>query len=109
MGAGIGAMHYTGMMAMQLNAIVRYDPILFSASIVVAVLLAILALQVRQVISKLDLDSPPRGQGRRRRADHGLRRDRHALHGDGLDLLLRRARATAHGGRSLGASRASPL
>jgi NO-binding membrane sensor protein with MHYT domain len=55
MGAGIGAMHYTGMMAMQLNALVRYDPTLFAASIVVAVLLAVLALQVRQVISKLNL------------------------------------------------------
>ena len=44
MGAGIGAMHYTGMSAMQLNALVRYDPTLFAASIVVAVLLAILAL-----------------------------------------------------------------
>ena len=38
---------------MQLNALVRYDPTLFAASIVVAVLLAVLALQVRQIISKL--------------------------------------------------------
>src|SRR5882672_10459931 len=45
MGAGIGAMHYTGMSAMQLNALVRYDPGLFAASIAVAMLLAILALQ----------------------------------------------------------------
>ena len=33
----------------------RYDPTLFAASIVVAVLLAILALQARQWISKLRL------------------------------------------------------
>jgi NO-binding membrane sensor protein with MHYT domain/nitrogen-specific signal transduction histidine kinase/ActR/RegA family two-component response regulator len=55
MGAGIGAMHYTGMSAMQLNALVRYDPVLFSASIAVAVLLAILALQAREWISRLRL------------------------------------------------------
>jgi NO-binding membrane sensor protein with MHYT domain len=46
-GAGIGAMHYTGMAAMQLNAQLRYDPLWFAASIVVAVLLAMLALWVR--------------------------------------------------------------
>jgi NO-binding membrane sensor protein with MHYT domain/nitrogen-specific signal transduction histidine kinase/CheY-like chemotaxis protein len=53
MGAGIGAMHYTGMAAMQLNALVRYDPLLFGASVVVAVALAILALQVRAWIGKM--------------------------------------------------------
>ena len=47
MGAGIGAMHYTGMSAMRLDALVRYDPTLFGASIVVAVVLAVLALQAR--------------------------------------------------------------
>jgi NO-binding membrane sensor protein with MHYT domain/nitrogen-specific signal transduction histidine kinase/CheY-like chemotaxis protein len=55
MGAGIGAMHYTGMAAMQLNALVRYDPSLFAASVFVAVLLAVLALQARQLISNLPL------------------------------------------------------
>jgi NO-binding membrane sensor protein with MHYT domain/nitrogen-specific signal transduction histidine kinase/CheY-like chemotaxis protein len=55
MGAGIGAMHYTGMSAMQLDALVRYDPTLFAASIVVAVLLAILALQAREWISRMHL------------------------------------------------------
>ncbi len=52
-GAGIGAMHYTGMSAIRLDALVRYDPTLFAASIVVAVLLAILALQVREWISRI--------------------------------------------------------
>ncbi len=52
MGAGIGAMHYTGMSALELNALVRYDPTLFAASIVVAVLLAILALQAWHWLSK---------------------------------------------------------
>ncbi len=55
MGAGIGAMHYTGMSAMELNALVRYDPVLFGASIVVAVVLAVLALQTRRWISKMRL------------------------------------------------------
>ena len=53
MGAGIGAMHYTGMAALEINALVRYDPWLFGASIAVAVLLAILALQSRRWVSKL--------------------------------------------------------
>ena len=55
MGAGIGAMHYTGMAGMELNALVRYDPTLFAASVVVAVLLSILGLQARQWVKKLRL------------------------------------------------------
>jgi len=46
-GAGIGAMHYTGMAAMQMSASLRYDPWMFALSIVVAVGLAVLALWVR--------------------------------------------------------------
>jgi PAS domain S-box-containing protein len=46
-GAGIGAMHYAGMAAMELDAQLRYDPLWFGASIVVAVLLAMLALWIR--------------------------------------------------------------
>ncbi|MDY0748630.1 MHYT domain-containing protein [Paucibacter sp. R3-3] len=46
-GAGIGAMHYTGMAAMEMSPLLRYDPLWFGASIVVAVLLAMLALWVR--------------------------------------------------------------
>jgi NO-binding membrane sensor protein with MHYT domain/nitrogen-specific signal transduction histidine kinase/CheY-like chemotaxis protein len=55
MGAGIGAMHYTGMSALELDALVRYDPTLFVASIVVAVALSILALQTREWLSRLSL------------------------------------------------------
>ena len=47
MGAGIGAMHYGGMEAMSVSALVRYDPTLFAMSIVAAVVLSVLALQVR--------------------------------------------------------------
>ncbi|RYF27553.1 MAG: diguanylate cyclase [Comamonadaceae bacterium] len=46
-GAGIGAMHYGGMAAMQMAPLLRYDPTWFAASIAVAVLLAMLALWVR--------------------------------------------------------------
>ncbi|USX20233.1 ATP-binding protein [Oxalobacteraceae bacterium OTU3REALA1] len=46
-GAGIGAMHYTGMAAMQMDLALRYDPAMFALSIVVAVVLATLALWIR--------------------------------------------------------------
>jgi PAS domain S-box-containing protein len=46
-GAGIGAMHYTGMSAMRMSLALRYDPAMFALSIVVAVVLATLALWVR--------------------------------------------------------------
>ncbi len=53
MGAGIGTMHYTGMAAMRLDALVRYDPVLFATSVAVAVVLAIIALQVRFWIGRV--------------------------------------------------------
>ncbi|MYM25640.1 PAS domain S-box protein [Duganella sp. FT135W] len=46
-GAGIGAMHYTGMAAMQMALDLRYNPYMFGLSIVVAVVLATLALWIR--------------------------------------------------------------
>ena len=46
-GAGIGAMHYTGMAALRSALQLRYDPWMFGLSIVVAVALATLALWVR--------------------------------------------------------------
>ncbi len=46
-GAGIGTMHYAGMAAMQMGPQLRYDPAWFAASIVVAVLLAMVALWIR--------------------------------------------------------------
>ena len=45
-GAGIGTMHYTGMQAMVMTPLLRYQPVWFTLSIVVAVLLAILALWI---------------------------------------------------------------
>ncbi len=46
-GSGIGAMHYSGMAAMVMAPQLRYDPLWFAASIVVAVVLAMLALWIR--------------------------------------------------------------
>jgi len=47
MGAGIGTMHYTGMAAMRMDALMFYDPVLFFVSIVVAVVLSIIALSTK--------------------------------------------------------------
>lgn len=47
MGAGIGLMHYSGMAAIVMQPALRYDPVMFVVSLVVAVLLANLALWVR--------------------------------------------------------------
>lgn len=45
-GSGIGAMHYLGMAAMDIGPALRYDPALFTLSLVVAVLLGTLALWI---------------------------------------------------------------
>jgi len=47
LGTGIGSMHYSGMEAMRLNGLVRYDATLFALSILVAVSLATLAFWIR--------------------------------------------------------------
>lgn len=52
LGAGIGVMHYTGMAAYQMDGLVRYDPLLFVVSIIVAVVLAIVALWVRRGLGR---------------------------------------------------------
>ena len=46
-GAGIGAMHYSGMAAMRPDATIRYQPGLVAVSVVVAVVLAFVALEAR--------------------------------------------------------------
>ncbi len=51
-GAGIGAMHYSGMAGMQMSLQLRYDPAMFALSIVVAVVLATVALGVRFSLSR---------------------------------------------------------
>lgn len=52
-GAGIGAMHYIGMAAMEMAPLLKYDLHIFLLSIVVAVFLAILSLWVRSGIHKI--------------------------------------------------------
>jgi PAS domain S-box-containing protein len=47
MGAGIGAMHYSGMAAMRPEALLRYNPGLVAISIVVAIVLAFVSLSIR--------------------------------------------------------------
>ncbi|ACO78702.1 sensor domain protein [Azotobacter vinelandii CA] len=46
-GLGIGAMHYSGMAAMQTPLLMYYEPVTFTLSIVVAISLAVLALWAR--------------------------------------------------------------
>ena len=48
MGSGIGLMHYMGMAAMRMDALMRYDPLVFSASILIAVALSFLSLSLKQ-------------------------------------------------------------
>lgn len=52
-GAGIGAMHYIGMAAMEMAPLLRYDLTVFLLSIVVAVVLAMLSLWVRHGLQRL--------------------------------------------------------
>ena len=47
LGAGIGAMHYTGMAAMEINASMLYSKSIFILSIFVAVILASVALKIQ--------------------------------------------------------------
>jgi PAS domain S-box-containing protein len=52
MALGIGTMHYTGMEAMRMNGLLRYDVKLFILSIMVAHLLATSALYIQFALSK---------------------------------------------------------
>jgi NO-binding membrane sensor protein with MHYT domain len=46
MGIGISAMHYTGMFAMQMSPAIRYDPLLFAASVLIAMGASLAALWI---------------------------------------------------------------
>lgn len=48
-GSGIGTMHFIGMSAMKMQALISYDPLRFAISILVAVLLAAVAISVRRL------------------------------------------------------------
>jgi len=51
MGAGIAAMHYTGDAAMRMQPAITYDPLLFAASIVIAVVASGAALWIAHTLS----------------------------------------------------------
>jgi signal transduction histidine kinase/DNA-binding response OmpR family regulator len=59
MGAGIGAMHYSGMAAMEPEALLRYDPVWVGISVVVAVALAFVALSIRFRFPRRELSKGP--------------------------------------------------
>ena len=61
MGLGIGAMHYTGMAAMIMDARMYYDPLRFVLSIVVAHILATIAIFIKLNVTKIAMKA-----GRRR-------------------------------------------
>ncbi|MGL4377987.1 MAG: response regulator [Microcoleaceae cyanobacterium] len=52
-GIGIGTMHYSGMAAMRLDGVIRYDPFWFSLSILVAIIFAVIALWFRFYIGQV--------------------------------------------------------
>jgi diguanylate cyclase len=54
MGAGICGMHYTGMAAMRMAPPIEYDPLLFSASLVIAVTASIAALWLAFTLRSAD-------------------------------------------------------
>jgi NO-binding membrane sensor protein with MHYT domain len=55
LGAGIGAMHYSGMAAMRLNGLIRYDIKLFILSILIALVLATFALWIKFRLKTLQI------------------------------------------------------
>ena len=66
MGIGISAMHYTGMFAMQMSPSIRYDPVIFATSVLIAMAASLAALwiafQLRTKRSKLaSTPKSPRG------------------------------------------------
>lgn len=60
MGLGVGLMHYSGMAAIRLDGILRYDLMLFSLSIIAAVVLAVPALGMKFIIQRYAFGRNPR-------------------------------------------------
>lgn len=59
MGAGVGLMHYSGMAAIRLDGILRYDLTLFSLSLISAILLAIPGLGMKFIIQRYAVSRNP--------------------------------------------------
>ncbi|MGH2400523.1 MAG: MHYT domain-containing protein, partial [bacterium] len=47
MGSGIGAMHYTGMLAIRLPGVMHHDPVMVALSVIIAVVVAMVALRLQ--------------------------------------------------------------
>lgn len=54
MGLGIASMHYTGMAAMHMQPGIQYDPALFAASVLVAIVAAAAALSIAHALSAVE-------------------------------------------------------
>jgi NO-binding membrane sensor protein with MHYT domain len=50
MGIGIASMHYSGMFAMQMSPPIRYDPLLFATSILIAIVASLAALTIAFIL-----------------------------------------------------------
>ncbi|MDH5407620.1 MAG: PAS domain S-box protein [Gammaproteobacteria bacterium] len=50
MGVGIGVMHYLGMSAMHMQGSMRYDPLLFTLSIIIAVVLSYASIRIKNSV-----------------------------------------------------------
>jgi len=59
MGLGIGLMHYSGMAAIRLDGVVRYDPGLVGLSLLTALILSVAGLKLRFVVAALPLGQRP--------------------------------------------------
>ena len=58
-GAGIGTMHFAGMLAMRMDASMLFDPILFGIAIVIACVLAIIAMNAGCITQKIGITNSP--------------------------------------------------
>ncbi|MBF0421991.1 MAG: response regulator [Magnetococcales bacterium] len=54
-GLGIGMMHYVGMMAMRLDGSMTFDPILFSTSIIIAIVMSTMSIYTPLLVHKSGL------------------------------------------------------
>lgn len=56
MGAGISSMHYIGMYAMEMDVVYTYDPLLFVASICIAIFVSIIAVYIFSTVQSYKIN-----------------------------------------------------